>query len=337
MSALTGVNGVFVLPPTMLGDNFITAKHSNFGCGEAVLEPKHYAGEPIDVTVPSGTSLACTVLANGIPAKGAWVGVVCDQTYASENGKTGADGKCLVGNVPPGEHTVEVHLTSDPPTGAYATERRTVDFSAGRATELVVDFPLGDASISGNLDPQISSALILLTVASAQDKQEYFYHFDARSQDEPSFSFSNLPAGEASMRVSWVLSGSHALGQSERRYAYTLTPRSAIRQDIPQVGGPALWGTVGPLPTDAGGVAVVRGRAAAQTKLADLPEKDFCGYIPIAPDGTFRMEGFEPGTYTLIARVFPKDDPRPDQARESAATVVELGEQGKEVNLRLTE
>ncbi|MDX9972957.1 MAG: sigma-70 family RNA polymerase sigma factor [FCB group bacterium] len=332
-SARTGEGGKFVLPKRKLGDDLIMVHHPNFGTGEATLEQKHYDGEPIDVTIPSGISLACTVLVNGALFEGARVSIF-NQSRTPERGKTGPDGKCLIGGVPPGEYIVQSNLPAAPGEGE-AMQQKTVTLVAGQTTELVVEFAQGDASISGKVEPPLMPAHIELTVASAQGEQRFIQVFQRARGDDSCFSFSNLPAGEATMEAILHRAGSEAVGQIERHYKFTLTPGVAIQQDINLNEGDAFWGILGPISSmEWASVSFYFGKHSLEDLEGGSDHKDFCASTHVAADGIFRMGGFQPGTYTLVGEAYPQKGTMPEQVRNVVA-IVELGAQGQEVNLQL--
>jgi len=215
-------------------------------------------------------------------------------------------------------------------------QRRQVSLAAGQTTEISVPFDVGDAAVSGAVELAAEMS-IQLVVRNAAGEQEYYRHFSNEGEDANDYAFTGLPAGEATMNVRWRLGGTDAGGHLLHRYTFTLAPAANIRQDLRADEGPSLWGTVGPVSSDErAAVQVLFGAFSPEEVAAHAfgsPDL-FCAYIPVAPDGTFRMDGFQPGTYTLIGSAVPRERAAEGKERETSA-VVELAEPGREVNLRL--
>ncbi len=335
-AARTKRSGRFTLPAMKLGHKFISIYHPDYPRAIVPLETKHYQGEPIDAVVYVGTSLRCTCLLDGAPCADA--AVTANQAAGiGATERTGDDGTCTLKNLVPAYCFLTASFPLHGDADAKARVERYITLEPAQTTDLVLECATGDAVIWGALAGMPEDPFQQLRLETPHGPQKYFY-FPGQSPAQSEYMFTDLPPGEATLRVSWRPQGDEGLPLS-RRYTFTVTPGQVIRQDIVPTTGASIWGTVTGLHEgERGFITVLFGRFSVENYIdRNYDAMDHCAIVPATPsDGTFHVDDLQLGAYTVLAEAAPAA-PDPDAAPRRCLAVVELGNEGAELHLQLPE
>lgn len=309
--ATTNAEGAFALSGLGEGEIVLSAAHPDYLPGSASVQLVRGQTVQADIVLGGGGGVEGTVRVDGAPAEGQLIVVSSiPPTGNRKQARTDAQGYYSVYGVPAG--AIEVMAEFQVPGAVDAAPQRLqrqAVVADERMTAVDFDFTSMLSTLSGRItvsgEPPASAAVKGTIANPAGDA---FFHADADAGGH--YSAGGLRPGDAWVEVAAV--SPHG-GELRKNFPLTIGEGEHIRQDIDFDAATAVAGTVSEWRDgDAGEVFLVPGTPEIDLgnprQLLEL-ERIVAGRSEIAEGGSFRIEGVEPGAYTLIALCFsPEDD-----------------------------
>ena len=209
------------------------------------------------------------------PEQVAGLMVLARQAGLWREGQVGPDGRYRIDDLGPGSWRVEARL------GSRSVEK-TVEI--GKA-ETILDLELPALNVRGRL------------LGLDGGSRSGYVHF--QSDEGESYSAVASPEGTFALEIrpgTYTVSasaGQCADGRLERRLTFLASPSEDLELRLEP--GPVLRGRILGLP---------RGVDASQEVGLSISQADGHGQVPLAPDGTYRCAGLDPGEWTVEARLW---------------------------------
>jgi len=280
----------------------VYALHPDYAPGWASMSPE-WGEESRSAHVPSvrivlaqGGAVEGRVTLGGQPQPDA--DVVVESYNAIKSARTGPDGSYQLAQVTPGQLLVHAALRA-----TNRTLGRSVVVEPGQVT--VVDFPFegGNSVVRGlvSVDGRPAKGGSVRLVVTTRDDEEVLTVFISETGE---YVVTNVPAGEAAMAVSVRLDDGAEIA---KQIQFSVAENETTLQDLALSRDTILLGNVA-VPEDAkdGVILVLKG----DVQIPDLSVETLTSLerLIAASDsplkGNYRVEGLDPGTYTVVALIY---------------------------------
>ncbi|MCL4694790.1 MAG: carboxypeptidase regulatory-like domain-containing protein, partial [Candidatus Hydrogenedentes bacterium] len=232
----------------------LSAWHADFGMGAARYDTSA-SGVEIVLRNNQGT-VSGQVLLDGLPAVGAEVNLMAANLLSPEAAAFGTpsqrvkeDGLFRFEDVPEGEYNVSTTIgkpTATAPMGDNNLSQK-IFVEPGAETEVLLEFPVADASVEGRVLFQgkpVPQGFVVLTVESPEGKQMHMTQLDP----DGAYVIAPVAAGTATLRTS-VTTGSPFAGISQK-LEFEIAPGDALIRDVEFNGQGTIRGTLSGAPAD---------------------------------------------------------------------------------------
>ena len=295
----------------------------------------------VKIVLGGGGTVKGTVRVGGKPAAGYGVSIYSHDGGYQNNMMVDANGNYAFSGVPEGVLSVMTYRSQDVGTRPGNMTKQ-AEIAADQTSVLDFDLAVGTAVLEGVVTREgqaVSGAYVNVSIKSDADTQQ---GAGAQSDTKGAFHLEGLPAGSAGVSV-FVPDPSGA-GQRSRNFHVELADGQTTRLDANLSGGSKVGGTVTGIPSGWMAYAVlVSGRvdtpsstdmAAMQEMYRDIQDR-IAGTAQVNPDGTFRIEGAEPGEYTVMVNAMnPQSAGQEYKVTTATVNVSENGEASVSVTLK---
>jgi RNA polymerase sigma factor (sigma-70 family) len=307
-----------------------SAIHPDFGAGTVTAEAGEGVRDFATITLSHGGSIRGVVRLGSEPLSN-------NMTFATPVGGNGMlsaveytdeSGRFLLTGLESGEVSVVANFKS-PPEGQFRRLVVPATVVAGQITEVTLTFGTEFGSIRGS---------VMRSGAAGGDG---FVQVDTRvgadveeirgNLTDGAFYLERVPAGPVSLRVRLHLetqdSGDRQIVKSMEA---EVKPGEELSVSVDFSGTARVTGQVlGLSATDHGAVRLLEGDVqvpdfSLETRAA--MEGLTRGVVSVTAEGTYDLEGLEPGTYTLVANVSPKGDSDNKENTRIATMLIQLAE-----------
>lgn len=312
-AARSDANGRFSIDDAPAAPLVLRSVHSAYADAEATAAASPGAVVEVKLVHGEAGEIEGTVTAGEVPQPGQKVIVSArpGSAGAGKGGETTTDeqGRYRFGGLPAGEYDVIAMFTDDPANpDAAQTLTLPAQVEAGAVT--IVNFPFSPASavVSGRVTINgAPPAEAEVKGVIGTDAGEHYFSavVDAAGQ----FRAQRLPAGAAFVEVT----ASRADGPpAKRTVTFSIRPGEHVVYDIAIDAQTAIVGEVTGLAEGetAEVLAVAQGQPVRAGNIEELMaiRQMAAAAISISDNGAFRLEGIEPGEYTVVAIAFNPDD-----------------------------
>jgi hypothetical protein len=295
----SGPDGGFRLDSLSLTTWLVGAYHPDYAPGWTDVEPDHSRATRATIVLSQGGSIEGEITLSGQPVSGQEVAVdysLANHAISYCRGVTDANGLYRITHLPEGEPRVVVY----PKHGGNNVDKLAV-VEEGRVS--VVDFSFGaDTEIEGTVlfdDQPLAQTSVTITVAGADGALQEFH---TRTDSDGRYAFQSLPAGDVVLKVV------QEAEDGSRTFVRTFeAPADAVVQydiDITASNASLVCQVLAAPGDKIFYTAVLWGEV-------DMSRFDFetlhqiaawkVGEPKVAEGSTFRLDGLEPGVYTVLA------------------------------------
>ena len=331
----TGRDGAFQLDTLPEGQVVIGVSHAQYAPQDITVDARAGARQQVEITLSHGGSAEGRVTLSGQPQGGKYVSINYPGNQLNRNTQTDAEGQYQLQGLPNGTANISVSVGGP---GRYRSKNLAAEIADGSIT--VVDFHFAAATgiIKGVILDEDGNPLQARVSARIETADGGAENASAQSDANGSYQLQNLPAGS-------VLLSLYAQGHSPRSAPVELGEGQTLRHDFNLGEGQKLVCRVSNIPAGAEAVQVVAVPGQIDTASATL--SDFMSWLrngasfAQAIDGVARLEGLEPGPYTVCAIANPAGmgDPYPNQRLADvtpiASAQVTVPESGPEITVEL--
>jgi len=249
-------------------------------------------------------SIEVSVTTTGVPGENSvvWASAVGGMGDMLQRGRTDGDGKCLLDGIPPGTSGVTVVY----PGQINSWLRRIVvdcEVVAGRTTNVPINFQTPSASLAGTVMLDGESPLggnIMLTMTRPTESEWYMATWD----DDGGFTIADIVPGAGTLSIT-VFFGENKMRARSFDLEFADGEQKAIEIDLS--GGQTLTGVMeGLAATEHGSVVALRGEqeiTEVSLEMITSIQPFVVGSGIVAADGSYSIEGLDPGIHTLLAFV----------------------------------
>lgn len=294
----TAPDGSFILPASFVAYDYLTVRLPGHSVTKAKLTKENFAGEPIDITLSQGGSIAVDVYENGkLSERGIFsVEASSPVLQSALDSKWKRNGEKFIGL---GADKYRISATLD--LGVNVPGPRTgsdLELAENENATTRIDLSSGTSELRGRINVEASwIAFMLLTIETESGPQLYLTRGEGQE-----YSFSELPAGKASFHAQFDFQGARA--NVSRDFIFDFTNETTIIQDFDFTDTLRISGNVEPYAGHENlRVIVFPGEVSPALLTADdhneLPEQ--CGSTTVERNSDFSMPGLTEGTYTLAA------------------------------------
>jgi RNA polymerase sigma-70 factor (ECF subfamily) len=230
-SARTGEDGSFVLPAGKLIGDILTVYHLDYPETAFTLEQAHWAGQPIDIRLADSSSIECTFLLDGVPTNSASVWAALDppdRTKPEGSEVTRQDGTCTMRGLAAGEYRLGASPPGQSPPLMATLETRVV-LHEGESLSVLLPFQTGTAALTGNVTGNADWLNLRLEMPLPGGLQRYVMLPDGASDVIDPYLFPDLPAGPATLLISWGVEGQ---GGHQVKQELVLQPGAVVAHDV---------------------------------------------------------------------------------------------------------
>ncbi|MFO7974334.1 MAG: carboxypeptidase regulatory-like domain-containing protein [Candidatus Hydrogenedentota bacterium] len=333
----TNSEGRFTMTDLPLSTVKLVAAHPAYGNGETSVTPR--AGTTLDVTIelPAGGSVEGIVCVGGEPRPGTNVNLYMHESSGHRSSTvTDSSGHYVFTNVTAGQGQVSVFLRAG--QGQLNQSRRII-VETERTTTADFDLPAQTGSLEGFVavgGEPVSNGHVSVSVAG----EDGWTSSHAQLTSDGSYFIESVPVGEASASV-YLPDPSSGQGRHETETVEIVAGR-VTRLDFDLPLPTFVSGYLSGIKEGEGGYI---GLLPGKVKIGPLTQEKIQEYMSMLagraemnPDGTFRMENVEPGTYTVVGVAADPNAPSPEEAIINARIVTEVIEvrEGEEISIELS-
>ncbi len=303
------VEGRFAIDTLTVENRTLAAFHPDHGYGDVALMWKGSRLSGLDIVLSESATGAVEVVVTtgGVPGEDSvvWVSAAAGgMGDMLQQGRTDSDGKCRLDGIPLGTWGI----TAVYPGQIGTWLRRIVidcEVVAGQTTVVAVDFQAASASLNATVTLDGESPLgghARLTLTRPGESETYMYI--ATWGDDGTFAIADIMPGAGSLMLMAVFSENR---MRTKNFDLEIVENEQKVIEIDLSGGQTLTGVMyGLATTEHGTVAVLRGEheideITLETISEILPLA--AGLGEVAADGSYSVEGLDPGLYTILAMV----------------------------------
>lgn len=312
------------------------AIHADYATGSATASPTSGGTATVKIVLGSGGTINGTVRVGGKPATGYGVSIYYPRTEGGYNANKSVDdkGRFTFTGLPEGEAQLNVYGNLPGPSATRRQLQKTATVMANQVTTVDFDIVEGTAAIEGIVmrDGQpVSDAYINVSVRTDDgDRENAGNQTDAKG----AYSLQGLPPGTATLSV-------HVRDSNQSRSFQTrLEDRQTTKLDVELNAGVRVAGRINGIPPSwRTQVAIFRGEVQVADDMQTMwstYQEQYAGGGMVNDDGTFQIDGQEPGEYTVIAVAFDPQSQRGEiyKIASQAITVSENGAPAVELTIR---
>jgi hypothetical protein len=306
VDALSDVEGRFIIDTLTVENQSLAAFHPQYGYGEATLSwnSARLSGLRIVLSNTETGSIEVSVASNGVPGEDSvvWVGSLGGGGDMLQRERTDSDGRCILDGIPPGEWSISAVY----PCQINSYLRRIVadcEVVAGQTTKISIDFDIPSASLNGTVTLDGESPIgghAMLTLTRPDESEWYISTWN----DNGTFTITDIVPGAGSLTLMAIFEGNRTRSKG---FDLEFAENEPKVIEIDLSGGGTLIGVMhGLATTEHGNVVVLRG----EHEIAEVTLEWFmamqsfaAGSGIVAADGSYSVEGLEPGLYTIFAMV----------------------------------
>lgn len=330
-AATTDETGAFRIDSLAPGELRLYAIHPDYAIGTATATPVSGGAATVRIVMGSGGQIKGTVRLGGRPVAGGYgISVFFPNLEGGfqSNVTVGSTGEYTLSGLPEGE--AMLHLYGQSNTTSRRSLQKRVDVVADNVVTVDFDIVEGNAAVEGTVsrDGQPAACFIGVTIRGNEDNID---SVSAETDARGVFKLTGLPPGQANLMV-------HLRDTNQARaFSVQLESGQTTRMDIELSAGSRVTGRVNGVPQDwFGSVVLIRGNVTPPENLQALYQEFqtlVAGATQLAGDGSYQIEGIEPGDYTIVAVAM---DPRSGgQTMKHTFQPVTVTEDG-EVSVNLT-
>ena len=333
----TDSEGRFTMTDLPLSTVKLVAAHPAFGNGEASVTPRAGTTSNVTIELPAGGSVEGTVRVGGQTQPGTNVNL-----YMYEGGHrqystvTDSNGQYIFNNVSAGRGQVSAWLSSG---GGNLSQNRQVIVETERTTTADFDLPAQTGSLEGFVmvgGQPVNNGHVSAALVSEEGSTSSFTQLNG----DGSYLLESVPVGEVQAYV-YLRDESGGRGRQETETVQIAAGR-VTRLDFDLPLPTFVSGYLSGIKEGEGGYI---GLLPGEVKIGPLTKEKIqeymgmlAGQAQMSPDGTFRMENVEPGTYTVVGVAADPNAPSPEEALMNARIVTEVIEvrEGEELTVNLS-
>lgn len=333
----TDSEGRFTLTNLPMANIKLVAAHPAYSSGEATVTPRAGTTSSVTIELPAGGSVEGIVTAGKQPKAG--VGV---HLYMFEGGNqqfntvTDAAGHYVFTNVMNGRGQVATWVQSG---SGNLSQSRQIIVETGRTTTANFELPVQTGTLEGFVTvggQPVSNGQVSAYLPSGEAGTSSY----AQLGSDGSYRIESVPVGE--VRASVYLHDFSGAGGRQQVETVQIAAGRVTRLDFKL-----------PLPTFVSGFlsglkegeAGYIGLLPGEVTIGPLTKEKISEYLGMLagraemnPDGTFRMENVEPGTYTVVGVAADPNASSPEDALINARIVTDVIEvrEGEEISVELS-
>ena len=337
-AARTDAQGAFQLSSVGKDTTSISAYYPGYAPATVAITVDARRATRVDICLTAGGEIEGTVRVGGTPSSGQWVNVYnASAPGGNQSGKsTDENGFYRLTGLAAGTVRVSVHLSDvqGSPSGRNITREAVVE--DGLVTVVDFDVPLADALIEGAVTSggqPVKGGHVNVQVKGQGGMQESSY---SAIKSDGTYRIESAPVGSVRLQVG-AQTGDGGSWRTKVVDVETVSGR-AIRKDIDFELGVVVSGTVkGTHEGEQGSVMALKGRVdLGEPDMASWQElfQDVAAAAQLGTDGVFRLEGLEPGAYTIFAFVIDTSGGQPTSPEDvfsrmrRDSSVIEVGADG---------
>jgi RNA polymerase sigma-70 factor (ECF subfamily) len=317
--AHTGIDGRFRAAHVNPEIRTIFADHPDYAPGWSGMKPVPDTTEQVEILLTQGGAIEGVVTSGGIPRANEFVGVWLDAS--SQDTRTDTNGRYRIDRVPSGEWMVGVILMDA--EGVHA--RQSVVVSPGMVSHADFNLSAPVTELTGSITlrgkPVAGGYVHLLILTPQGFNEERRVPLD----DAGNYTISRVPEGPAELAATAITIGNR---HYFRRSAFGIVGSAPNVQDIDiQPGTAVVSGNVKlDIPATNGSVLLLEG----EFDPAELSREAFLHIdsqkvgISQKPNDPYRFDELEPGTYTLLALIFPDETAMSTTIDPLSAALIDL-------------
>ena len=295
--AMTAQDGSFRVDAVAANLPAIYAENPHYAPGWTAIHPAPGHTEQVRIVLATGGTIEGQLTVGGQPSSGS---VAASLYCVIRTVVVGPDGAYRLERITPG--TVDVIAF----VNRHRNEIRTAIVEPGLTTVVDFDFPAVEATIQGRVTlgtNPVSHAILRLSI---QTEGGIVESYTTSTNGEGAFRFEQMPGGTAHM-AAYATRTSEP--HSRKSVTFTVAPTGETVQNMELTPGPCAVSGAVEIPCDdcRAAVSVLQGDVVIEeftmSALAGLDSQSV-GHT-IQPPGTFRFAGLDPGTYTLMALIYP--------------------------------
>ena len=314
----------------------VSAIHPDFGAGTVTVEAGEGVRDTVTITLSHGGSIRGFVRVGSEPLSNimAFATPVGGRGMLSTAEPTDEAGGFLLTGLESGEVSVVANFES-PPDGKLRRLVVPATVVAGQTTEVTLTFGTEFGSIRGSVTQAGNvggEGVVQVDTHVESDVEE-----SRGAMTEGAFYLERVPAGPVSLRVRLLLEAPVRGGrQLVKSMEAEVTPGKELAISVDFSGTARVTGQVlGLSATDRGAIRLLEG----DVLVPDLSLESMAamegltrGVVALDADGSYDLEGLEPGAYTIVADVSPKGDLDNKENTRIATMLIQLAEGETAVN-----
>lgn len=333
----TNAEGKFTMTDLPLATVKLVAAHPAYSNGEVSVTPRAGTTTKVTIELPAGGSVEGIVRMGGQPRPGSSVHLyMYDGGGQQSSTVTDASGRYVFNNVASGRGQVSTYIQSG---GGNLNQSRQVIVETDRTTKADFDLPAQTGTLEGIVTiggQPVGGGHVSAYVSSEEGSTSSY----TQIRSDGTYLLESVPVGEvrASVYLPDTGGGQGRQHQETAQIAAGRVTRLDIDLPVPTFVSGYLSGLK---EGEAGYIGLLPGKITIGT-LTEEKIQEYLGMLAgqaqMNPDGTFRMENVEPGTYTVVGVAADPNAPSPEEALMNARIVTEVIEvrEGDEITVNLS-